>query len=405
MLNDALKICTDAIKSCIPEDNVKSYIKSLNLSSDVYLFAVGKAAFSMAKAASEVIGIKKGIVISKYGHIDGAIENVTTYEAGHPISDENTIIASKEVIKLFSNLNENDVVIFLLSGGASALFEIPKIELDQLKNINDQMLKKGLDIIEINTIRKKLSEVKGGKFANICKPAKIYSIILSDVLSDRLDMIGSGPTVSDSTDSNDALKIIQKYDLELDDEIIDIISKSKNVSVDNCDNHIIGSVKILYENACNSAEKLGYKVIRLNDEIDCNCREAGSYLFEHIKKHLNDEGKTALIMAGETTVEVKGNGLGGRNQELVFSQIKNIAGMNNVLIMSLGSDGTDGPTDAAGGYVDGYSYQKLKDKNIDFDAVLDNNDTYHGLDEIGCLIKTGPTGTNVNDITIALLEI
>ena len=404
MLNDAKKICLDAIKDCIVEDNEISYLKTLNIRKNVYLLAVGKAAFSMAKAASKVIKIKKGIVITKYGHVDGKIKNTQIYEAGHPISDENTIEATRKAIEMFSKLNSDDIVIFLLSGGASALFEDNDIGLKELQDINNQMLKKGLNIEEINTIRKKLSNVKGGKFAHICKPAKIHSLILSDVLSDRLDMIGSGPTAKDMTTCKDALKIIKKYDLKLSDKTIDIITNSKSIDVDNCDNHIIGSVKLLYKAACRHAEDLGYKVIGLKDDIDINCRKAADYLFKEIKKHINDKEKTVLIMTGETTVEVKGNGLGGRNQELVFYLSKKIKDMDKVLVMSLGSDGTDGPTDAAGGYVDGKTYQKLKDNNISYKDILDDNDSYHGLVAIDQLIITGATGTNVNDICIALIN-
>lgn len=404
MLNEAKRICLNAINKCLPDVAVKKALEDFDTSKDVYLLAVGKAAYTMAKAANEVLNIKKGIVISKYGHINGKLENIECFEAGHPILDENSILATEHAIKLFSDLNKDDVVIFLLSGGASALFEKPLISLDELSKLNDQMLRKGLNIFEINTIRKKLSEVKGGKFAKICEPAQIYSIILSDVLSDQLDVIGSAPTVSDSTSGKDALDIINKYDLTVDEKIIRIISNSQKVEVDNSINKIIGSVRLLCEYAIDEAKQLGYRPILLNDNIDINCIDAGNYLFSEIKKYKDSDEKIALIMGGETTVNVKGDGLGGRNQELVFSQIKNIKGMNNVLIMSLGSDGSDGPTDAAGGYVDGNSYQKLLDNNIDFDEVLSNNDSYHGLEKIDGLIKTGPTGTNVNDISIALIN-
>lgn len=404
MLNDAKRICLNAIDSCLPEKAVLDALKTFNIEKDVYLLAVGKAAYKMAKAASEVLNIKKGYVISKYGHIQGKLNNIECFEAGHPILDENSIRYSKLVVDEFSNLKDDDVVVFLLSGGASSLFELPIVELNVLQNINNQMLKKGLDIHEINTIRKRLSKIKGGRFANICEPARIYSIILSDVLDDRLDMIGSGPTATDYTSIDDALKIIDKYQLNIDDDIIELMKNNSNFEVTNCENTIIGSVKILCENAKKEAEKLGYKTYVISDQINMNCIEAGNLLFKEIKKHINDNEDVAVIMAGETTVNVKGDGLGGRNQELVFSQIENIKGLDNVLIMSLGSDGTDGPTDAAGAYIDGSSYQKLLDKNINYKEVLNNNDTYHGLDTIDSLIKTGPTGTNVNDITIALIK-
>ncbi len=404
MLSDAKRICLSAIESCLPDKAVKEALRQKKLTGDIYLVAVGKASFRMAIAACEMLAIKKGIVISKYNHIPGKIDKVETYEAGHPVLDENSLKATGAVIEMCSNLKETDTVLFLLSGGASALFEKPLVSLEELQDISDQMLKKGLSITEINTIRKKLSTVKGGRFARLCEPAKVCSIILSDVLSDSLDVIGSGPTADDTTDGKDALKIIGKYHLDIRKETLDLIADSRNVRVGNCENTIIGSVKILVRNAMKEAEKLGYKAVLVDDGIDCEAKEAGDLLYENILKHLHDKEDIALIMGGETTVKVKGKGLGGRNQELVLSQAKHISGLDNVLIMSLGSDGTDGPTDAAGGYVDGNTLKMLQNANIDIDEVLEDNDSYHALKAIGALIKTGPTGTNVNDITIALIS-
>ncbi|MBQ1533396.1 MAG: glycerate kinase [Erysipelotrichaceae bacterium] len=404
MLSDAKKICLSAIESCLPDRAVKEALRQKKLAGDIYLVAVGKASFRMARAACEMLAIRKGIVISKYNHIPGKIDKVETYEAGHPVLDENSLKATGAVIEMCSDLKETDTVLFLLSGGASALFEKPLVSLEELQDISDQMLKKGLSIAEINTIRKKLSMVKGGRFARLCEPAKVCSIILSDVLSDSLDVIGSGPTADDTTDGKDALKIIEKYHLDIRKETLDLIAGSRNVKVGNCENTIIGSVKILVRNAMKEAEKLGYKAVLIDDGIDCEAKEAGDLLYQNILEHLHDKEDIALIMGGETTVKVKGKGLGGRNQELVLSQAKHLSGLDNVLIMSLGSDGTDGPTDAAGGYVDGNTLKMLQDANIDIDEVLEDNDSYHALKAIGALIKTGPTGTNVNDITIALIS-
>lgn len=404
MLSDAEKICLKAIESCLPDRAVKEALGQKKLTGNIYLVAVGKAAFQMARAACEMVSIKRGIVISKYGHIPGRIDKVETYEAGHPVLDGNSLKATAEVIEMCSHLKKEDTVLFLLSGGASALFEKPLVSLEELQDISDQMLKKGLNITEINTIRKKLSMVKGGRFARLCKPAKVCSIILSDVLSDRLDIIGSGPTADDSSDGKDALQIIEKYQLNIREETLDLIIGSENIKVDNCDNIIIGSVKILCRNAMKEAEKLAYKAILIDDGIDCEAKDAGDLLYQNVRKHLSDKEKIALIMGGETTVKVKGKGLGGRNQELVLSQAEHLSGLDNVLIMSLGSDGTDGPTDAAGAYVDGNTLTRLREKGISLAETLKNNDSYHALEKIDALIKTGPTGTNVNDITIALIS-
>ena len=404
MLSDAKKICLSAIESCLPDRAVKEALAQRKPEGDIYLAAVGKASFRMAKAACEMVSIKKGIVISKYGHIPEKIERVEAYEAGHPVLDENSLTATQAVIDMCTGLKETDTVLFLLSGGASALFEKPLVSLEELQDISDQMLKRGLNIAEINTIRKKLSMVKGGRFARLCRPAKVVSIILSDVLSDSLDVIGSGPTADDTTDGEDALKIIQKYRLKIRKETLDLIAGSRNIRVDNCENTIIGSVKILCRNAMKEAEQLGYRAVLIDDGIACEARDAGDLLYRHILEHLSDKENTALIMGGETTVKVKGRGLGGRNQELVLSQAEHISGMRNVLIMSLGSDGTDGPTDAAGAYADGKTLAKLQAAGIDLRGILENNDSYHALEQIGGLIKTGPTGTNVNDITVALIR-
>ena len=403
MLNDAKTICLKAIEGCLPDKAVKSALSSFP-DEEYYLIAVGKAAYAMALAASEVRKIKKGIVITKYDHSKGEIDNVDIYEAGHPLLDENGVKATKKVIELCHSLESDDKVLFLLSGGASSLFESPLIKLDELQKINDQMLKKGLSIYEINTIRKKLSAVKGGRLADLCYPVQVYGIILSDVLGDKLDIIGSGPSVKDETNGGDALKIIDEYDIEINDETRKIIRESISGKATNAHNIIIGSVRILCEKAAEEAKKLGYKPIILTDHIDIEARDAGDYLYSEAMKHLNDNENIALIIGGETVVHVRGKGLGGRNQELVYSQIRKLDGIKNVLLMSVGSDGTDGPTDSAGGYSDGYSYQKLIDKGLDFEKILNDNDSYHGLKAIDGLIFTGPTGTNVNDISIALIR-
>ena len=404
MLNDAKTICFNAIKACLPDENVKKALKDLEIHQKVYLLAVGKAAFRMAKAASEVLDIERGIVISKYGHIEGTIDRVDCYEAGHPLVDENSIKATDEAIKMCSCLKEDDIVIFLLSGGASALFESPLIPLEELQKLNQQLLNKGIDIVSINTIRKKLSKVKGGKFGDLCKPAKVYSIILSDVLSDSLDNIGSGPSVKDSTDGKAALRILDERGIKISDDVRNIILQSESGTCENCVNQITGSVRILCKKAMEEAKRLGYTPILLSDQADMEACKAGDLMYETILKYKDEKGKFCLVLGGETIVYVKGNGLGGRNQELVFSQIEHLSDMDHVLLMSVGSDGTDGPTDAAGGYIDGSSFNKLKEKGLDPESFLSENDTYHGLKAIDSLILTGPTGTNVNDLSIALID-
>lgn len=399
MWNEAVEICRKAIDSCLPEEGVRKALKQIAPEGNIILVAVGKAAFSMAKAAVEELEVKKGILISKYGHIPYPLENIECLEAGHPLSDENTLKATQKAIDLVKDLSEEDTVLFLLSGGASALFEAPLIPLEELIRLNEEMLKKGLNITEINTVRKRLSKVKGGRFADLCAPAKVCGILLSDVLSDRIDVIGSGPTVKDDSTTEEALKIIERYGLDLSEKALDIIRRSKAGKAENAENHVIGSVTILCRSAAKEAKERGYEPYIWNDQLDLDCEEAAEELYSQINEI---RGRKALIAGGEMTVKVKGNGLGGRCQQLAFLLSKKIAGRNDVRIVCIGSDGTDGPTDAAGAYIDGNTYEKMKEAGIDYDAILENSDTYHALDRIDALIRTGATGTNVNDLILVL---
>ena len=399
MWNEAVEICRKAIDSCLPEEGVRKALKQIAPEGNIILVAVGKAAFSMAKAAVEELEVKEGILISKYGHIPYPLENIECLEAGHPLSDENTLKATQKAIDLVKDLSEEDTVLFLLSGGASALFEAPLIPLEELIRLNEEMLKKGLNITEINTVRKRLSKVKGGRFADLCAPAKVCGILLSDVLSDRIDVIGSGPTVKDDSTTEEALKIIERYGLDLSEKALDIIRRSKAGKAENAENHVIGSVTILCRSAAKEAKERGYEPYIWNDQLDLDCEEAAEELYSQINEI---RGRKALIAGGEMTVKVKGNGLGGRCQQLAFLLSKKIAGRNDVRIVCIGSDGTDGPTDAAGAYIDGNTYEKMKEAGIDYDAILDDSDTYHALDRIGALIRTGATGTNVNDLILVL---
>ena len=410
--SDALDIIDYSIKAVLPDSAVKEALKKKNLSDKIVLVAIGKAAWRMAKAAYEFLGdkIKSGIVITKYHHSQGAIGNLKIFEAGHPIPDENTIKASKEVLKMVSNLSSEHTVLFLVSGGGSALFEVPQdgVTLEDLINITNLLLKSGANIVEINTIRKRLSAVKGGRFALLCKPARVLALVLSDVLGDRLDSIASGPAYPDSTTWEDAKRILQKYGIQLRPELLETLKKETPKSLDNVDTEIIGSVSKACEAAAKRAKMLGYEPMIFTTTLDCEAREAGSFIAaiarEVIVNNRPLKKPCALIFGGETVVHVRGDGKGGRNQELALAAASKIEGLSEVVIASVGTDGTDGPTDAAGGIVDGTTAQKLKKKGINIESVLANNDSYHALDAVGCLIKTGPTGTNVNDLIIALCK-
>lgn len=404
--SDAEKAIYTAINAVMPEGAVRKALLGKQFPGRVFLVAAGKAAPKMAEAATSVLSapITDGVVISKYGHFEEPITGLRCFEAGHPVPDKNSVAAADAVLKLTENLREDDTVLFLLSGGGSALFEKPLIPLEELQDITSQLLACGAEIVEINTIRKRLSAVKGGKFAAHCAPAKVEAIILSDILGDPLDMIASGPVSPDSATCDDAQKITEKYRLRLSEDAEALLRVETPKNLDNVNAQVVGSVRELCRAAGEACRSMGYETIFLTDQLNCEAREAGRFLAAILRSHRNDGKKTAFLAGGETVVHLTGKGKGGRNQELALAACEGIRGMPNAAVISVGSDGTDGPTDAAGGYVDGASYDELCKNGIKLHGVLQENDAYHALLAIGGLIVTGPTGTNVNDICIGLLD-
>ena len=402
---DAETIAMAAINHVNPSRAVKGALEGLMFPGRIYLVAVGKAAWEMARTAKKCLKqeISDGVVVTKYGHVKAEIEGITCYEAGHPVPDDNSLFATKKVLEMTRGLTEEDTVIFLLSGGGSALFESPYVPTEELQKITEQLLHSGADIVEINTIRKRLSGVKGGRFAKWCEPAQIKAIVLSDILGDPLDMIASGPTTADHSTCEEALRIVEKYNLQLSETAQNCLQEETPKILTNVESQIIGSVRELCKAAQEKCIELGYEPHFLTDQLNCEAKEAGRFLAAIAKSHL-EKKKMAFIAGGETVVHVSGDGLGGRNQELVFAAAREIAGEARIAMISVGSDGTDGPTDAAGGYVDGDSYGQLQKIGVDYDSVLNNNDAYHGLSALDGLIFTGPTGTNVNDVTIVLVD-
>lgn len=403
---DAQKIWEEILRKIKPDDAVARALEQLPLGDQLRVVAVGKAAWHMAKAAQKVLSdrIKDGIVITKYHHAEGQIPGFTCYEAGHPVPDENSYRATRAALKLTEGLTEEDTVLLLLSGGGSALFEDPQVSAEELQAVTEQLLASGADIVEVNTLRKRLSRVKGGRFAAHCAPAKVCAIVLSDVLGDRLDMIASGPAYPDSSTCEQALSIVKKYGLQFSDSVLRHLQTETPKEITNAEHHIIGSVGQLCRVAAKVCEDLGYKPILLTDNLQGQARDAGLWLGQLARQQAQKGEKVALLAGGETVVKVTGNGKGGRNQELTLSAAAEIAGCKNLVIFSLGSDGTDGPTDAAGGWVDGQTLEKLEKKGLSLPEILQNNDAYHGLLAVGGLIVTGPTGTNINDIAIALIS-
>ena len=398
-------ITKNAIKAVLPDEAVKRALKGRTFEDRVILVAIGKAAYQMAKTAREILGdrMDRGIVITKYDHVKGPIEGCECWEAGHPVPDENSFRATEKAVELVSGLKAEDTVIFLISGGGSALFEKPLIPGEEIQDITAQLLKSGASITEINTIRKRLSQVKGGRFAELCSPAKVYSIVLSDIIGDPLDMIASGPAYPDSSTCEDALDIAKKYKLSLSDTARECLRHETPKELSNVETVITGSVRELCRAAAAACEELGYETEILTDSLDCEAKDAGKWLAGIAREHSSTDHKLAFIAGGETIVHITGTGLGGRNQELALAAAEGISGMK-AAVFSVGSDGTDGPTNAAGGYVDGESAGEFFAAGIDVAQVLKDNDSYHALEAMGGLIITGPTGTNVNDFACVLVE-
>ncbi len=400
------RIIRDAISAVQPDAAVARALKGREFPGRVLLVAAGKAAWQMAKAASDVMGgrIETGVVVTKYGHVMGPIANFACYEAGHPVPDENSFRGTQAALDLVDDLTEKDTVLFLLSGGGSALFEKPLVSGAQLQDVTGQMLACGADIVEINTIRKRLSQVKGGRFAQICAPARVLAVILSDILGDPLDMIASGPACPDSATAEDAKRIVAKYGLKLSAEATAFLDLETPKHLDNVETMVNGSVRELCAAAAAAARGLGYEPVLLTDQLCCQAKEAGSFLASILKTHAGNGKAMAFLAGGETVVKLTGHGKGGRNQEIALAAAAGIDGIRNAAVFSVGSDGTDGPTDAAGGYADGDTARELLAKGLRVDEVLAENDAYHALEKTGGLIFTGPTGTNVNDVAVALIR-
>lgn len=402
----AQSIISAAIRFTLPDEAVVRALRAHDFGHSVYLVAIGKAAWQMARAACDYLGEKvvQGIVITKYGHVKGELPRMEMWEAGHPVPDENSCRATARAMQMVGGLAAGDTVLFLVSGGGSSLFESPLVPLCELENITDQLLSCGADIREINTIRKRLSAVKGGRFAEICMPAHVYSVVLSDIIGDPLDMIASGPAYPDASTAKEAQEIAEKYRLSLSGRARALLECELPRHIGNVESIITGSVRQLCHAASAESSRLGYEPHVLTASLNCTARDAGKVLASIAQYHAQTQVPLAFIMGGETVVRITGNGKGGRNQELALAAAPDIAGLPNVAIFSVGSDGTDGPTDAAGGYVDSQTAGKLEREGIKIEKVLMDNDAYHALERVNGLIMTGPTGTNVNDLSVLLIN-
>ena len=415
MKQDMREILDGAIKAVLPENAVKEALNNPAFTSRknkgrLIVASIGKAAWRMAKAASDILGSDiTGAVVTKYDHSMGEIKGLEIFEAGHPVPDQNTIAGTQALLKHVKNLSADDTVLFLVSGGGSALFELPAdgVTLEDMQDITGQLLSCGADIVEINTIRKHLSSVKGGRFAELCAPAHVFMVVLSDVLGDRLDSIASGPAAVDSSTSSQALEIVKKYNLKVKPELLKVLSRETPKELSNVTATITGSVTELCKAVSVLAKEKGYSPLVLTTTMTCEAREAGSFMASVAREVLTSgspvKAPCAIIAGGETVVHLTGKGMGGRNQEFALAAALGLDGLGGVVAASLGSDGTDGPTDAAGGIVDGKTAGILREKGISIPEVLKNNDAYNALKAADALLMTGPTGTNVNDVSVILI--
>lgn len=404
---DAEEIIGSAIRAVLPDAAVRRALAGQTLEKGrVVLIAVGKAAWQMANSAAQLLGdrIDEGLVVTKHGHSRGPIRDFRIIEAGHPVPDENSYLGAQAALDLVDPLGQEDHVLFLLSGGGSALFELPLLPAEELEDLTQQLLASGANVVEINTLRKRLSGVKGGRFAQRCAPAQVFNIILSDVIGDPVDMIASGPTSPDSSTSAQALEIAGRYALRLSPQARRLLEQETPKALEHVQTQITGSVRELCAAAAEACRERGYTPVYLTDRLSCEAREAGVFLSEIARSHAEDGISLAYIAGGETVVHLKGDGLGGRNQELALAAAEGLRGLEQAAVFSVGSDGTDGPTDAAGGYVDGSTAQQLDALGEGVDSYLARNDAYHALAKTDGLIVTGPTGTNVNDVAVVLIR-
>jgi len=434
-----------AIKENMPNAAVEKAIEQLlnqnNQSVNngkTVLVAIGKAGWEMAKTAYDILKdrIHSGIVITKYDHVPKEYKTQNTgcemrnckangkestllyqgqgcapvaylgsieiYEAGHPVVDFNGICATKRALELTSSLDGNDTVLFLVSGGGSALFESVDCPLEKMQELTTAMLKCGANINEINTIRKHISNVKGGSFAKAVYPARVFAVVLSDVVGDDLSTIASGPACADATTVENCLEILEKYNISVDKDVLSLIKRETPKEITNATHIVSGSVSYLCKSARAVAQSLGYTATVMDSAVVCDAEELTQRIGEIALEQASEP--RAYIFGGEITVKVMGSGKGGRNQELALRCAEKIKGRNNMAVFCVGSDGTDGPTDAAGGYVDGKTWEFIEKSGKSPEEYLKNNDSYNALEKSNGLVFTGSTGTNVNDLYVLLIQ-
>jgi len=389
---------------------------------NIFVIGAGKASAAMAQAIENILGsrISAGHIVTKYDH-SLTLQFIEITEAGHPVPDENGIRGTERILSIVNKAGKDDLVICLISGGGSALLaDVPEgCTLDDLKSLSSVLLKTGANINEMNCIRKHLSKVKGGQLAKSAFPARVVSLILSDVIGDPLDVIASGPTAPDPTTFKDALSIIRKYKIENDipEQILRILrdgyNKNRQETLKDTDemflytnNLIIGTNLLALKTAKEKAESLGYSTRILTNALDGDVKDVANYMMDSVNRVRQEESdrKMCLLFAGEPTIKIEGIGLGGRNQHLALMIAKLLEDRPGITFLSGGTDGTDGPTNAAGAVVDSCTSKNAANLQLDMERYIDNFDSYTFFIQEGGLIITGPTNTNVMDLMIVLID-
>ncbi|MGB8981821.1 MAG: glycerate kinase [Anaerolineales bacterium] len=407
-----LRILSAALEAVDPFQAVQKYLP--NLQGRVFGLGIGKAAVPMMDALAARIHLSGGLAVTKFAP-DLRRESFAVIEGGHPIPDARSLEAGERVLEFVSSLKEEDTLVCLISGGGSALVTAPYVPLEDLQALTSLLLSSGAPIDEINTLRRQLDRVKGGGLARATK-ARIVSLILSDVIGNPLEAIASGPTVPDPTTREDALQILEKY-IKLTtetrrhrDSLSSVIqclrgseaqksSKVNEHTFDRVENIIIGDNRLAALAALKQAEQEGFQAEILTNAMQGEAREVGRDLAQRLR--VGSTVKTrpfCLIVGGETTVTIQGDGKGGRNQELALAAVPELAGLQDALLIALATDGDDGPTDAAGAVVTGESAHRAAALGLDAAGHLSRNDAYPFFEALGDLLRTGPTGTNVNDL-------
>ena len=417
----ALAIFRAAVAAADPEAGVKHRLERLDLSRfrNIYVVGAGKAGASMAAAAERVLGrrITAGLVNVKHGHV-AKLRRIELNECGHPIPDRKGVAGAERIAQMAQQAQRGDLVVCLISGGASALLPLPPapITLAQIQKLTHLLLACGADIHEINATRKHLSQIQGGQLARMASPAAVESLLLSDVIGDDPGVIGSGPTAADATTFKTVAAILEKYGLakRVPRAIRDRIEQGVRGEIKETPKPddplfrrvrvaIVGSNRLALAAAKRRAREFGFHPLVLSSEIQGEARQIAR-VHAAIAHELARTGQpvrppVCVISGGETTVTLKGRGKGGRNQEFALAAAIDVAGLPDTVILSAGTDGSDGPTDAAGAIVDGDTLRRKPDAR----RFLDNNDSYHYFAALGDLIKTGPTLTNVMDVQLVLV--